>query len=191
MLDLSVINESVRANPVLHQAFRRFMSFFWRKRFGLKHVDKTVSFWGFSWISKDFKAGPYSYIGRGCRVCPKVSVGAYVMFADEVAVLGGDHRTDQPGVAMIFSGRPPLKETVIEDDAWIGHSAIIFAGVTIGRGAVVAAGAVVTRDVEPMTIVAGIPARFLRRRFKNEEEERIHMEFLDRPPQQGRYCGPH
>jgi acetyltransferase-like isoleucine patch superfamily enzyme len=159
-------------------------------RLGLKFVDRTAYFGGFSWISRDFRIGPYSFIGQGCTICPGVSVGAYVMFATQVSILSGDHRTDLPGVPTMFSGRPPRKETVIEDDAWIGHRAIVFSGVTIGRGAIVASGAVVTKDVEPLTIVAGVPARFVRRRFKNAEEDRIHLEYLDRPPELGNYCDP-
>jgi acetyltransferase-like isoleucine patch superfamily enzyme len=50
---------------------------------------------------------------------------------------------------------------VIEDDVWVGAGAVILPGVTIGRGAIVGAGAVVTRDVPPFAIVAGVPARFL------------------------------
>jgi acetyltransferase-like isoleucine patch superfamily enzyme len=53
---------------------------------------------------------------------------------------------------------------VIEDDVWIGHGATVLKGVRIGRGAVVAAGAVVTRNVEPYTVVGGVPARLIGRR---------------------------
>ena len=55
-------------------------------------------------------------------------------------------------------GDVPKASVVIEDDAWIGFNAVVLKGVRVGRGAVVAAGAIVTRDVEPFTIVAGIPA---------------------------------
>lgn len=55
------------------------------------------------------------------------------------------------------------KEVVIEDDAWIGAAAIILPGVTIGRGAIVGAGAVVNRNVAPYTVVAGVPAREIRK----------------------------
>ena len=51
---------------------------------------------------------------------------------------------------------------VLEEDVWIGSNATILGGVRIGAGAIVAAGAVVTRDVAPMTIVGGVPARFIR-----------------------------
>ena len=57
---------------------------------------------------------------------------------------------------------------IIESDVWIGTRAVILAGVTIGRGAVVAAGAVVTRSVEPYAIVAGNPARLIRKRWDDE-----------------------
>jgi maltose O-acetyltransferase len=58
-----------------------------------------------------------------------------------------------------------MREVVIEEDVWIGAHAIIMPGVTIGRGAVVGAGAVVTTDVEPRAIVVGVPAKVLK--FRN------------------------
>ena len=60
------------------------------------------------------------------------------------------------------------KRVVIGNDVWLGHNAIIMGGVTIGNGAVVGAGAVVTHDVAPYDVVAGVPARRLRRRFDGE-----------------------
>lgn len=62
---------------------------------------------------------------------------------------------------------------VVRHDVWIGHGAIILPGVTIGTGAVVGAGAVVTKDVEPYTIVGGVPARVIRRRFSSEVADRL------------------
>ena len=61
----------------------------------------------------------------------------------------------------------------IDNDVWIGSNAIILQGVTIGNGAIVAAGAVVTEDVKPFTIVGGVPARVIRKRFKPELEKDI------------------
>jgi acetyltransferase-like isoleucine patch superfamily enzyme len=57
----------------------------------------------------------------------------------------------------------------VEDDVWIGHGAIIVAGVTIGTGSIVAAGSVVTRDVPPFSIVGGNPARVIKMRFSQED----------------------
>jgi maltose O-acetyltransferase len=82
-----------------------------------------------------------------------LTIGDNVDIAQEAVIwtLGhdphDDYHRDKPG------------PVTIGDYAWIGHRAIIMPGVTIGRGAVVAAGAVVTRDVPPMTIVGGVPAK--------------------------------
>ena len=62
---------------------------------------------------------------------------------------------------------------VVEDDVWIGYGATILSGVHIGRGAVIAAGAVVTKDVDAYAIVGGIPARILRYRFPEEIREKV------------------
>jgi hypothetical protein len=100
------------------------------------------------------------------------------MFASEVMVLGGDHRFDLPGVPMMCSGRPEMPPTSIGDDVWIGYRAVIMAGVSIGRGAIVAAQAVVTHDVPPYAIVAGVPARVIAHRFTRAEDLEMHERML-------------
>jgi len=112
------------------------------------------------------------------------------MFAPEVAILGGDHRYDQLGVPMIFAPRPEIPRTVIGDDVWIGYRVIIMAGVKIGRGAIVAAGAVVTKDVEPYTIVGGVPAKQIGMRFASENDVKCHDEMLNGPIRSGQYVMP-
>ena len=96
-------------------------------------------------------------------------------------LLGGDHRFDVVGVPMRFTGRDGLEElqTIIEDDVWVGHGATIMAGVKIGRGAIIAAGSVVTKDVPAYAIVGGIPAKLIRLRF-NEQQQKQHNEALDK-----------
>ena len=71
----------------------------------------------------------------------------------EVTILTAFHRMDDPEF------RVETRPVVIEDHVWIGTRSTILSGVTLGRGSVVAAGAVVTRDVAPLAIVAGVPAR--------------------------------
>jgi acetyltransferase-like isoleucine patch superfamily enzyme len=95
-----------------------------------------------------------------------------------------------PGTPIYFSGRPPLPETVIEDDVWIGHRAILKAGVRIGRGAIVGAGAVVTKDVSPYWIVGGVPAQKIGERFPDQADRLKHNVALDRQPAAGRLPGP-
>jgi len=86
------------------------------------------------------------------------------MLASFVALVGGDHRIDSISVPIRLSGRETMKTIYIGDDVWIGHGAILLHGCRIGTGSVVAAGAVVTKDVPEYAVVAGNPARVLRYR---------------------------
>ena len=159
--------------------------FFIRKWYGLKYVHPTFYIGGKTELPRDFRAGAYSYVGRNCCICLKVSIGAYTMLAHEVSIQGGDHRIDIPGIPICFSGRPEMPETIIEDDVWIGHRAIIIAGVRIGRGAIVGAGAVVTKDVPAYTIVGGVPAKPIGVRFPNPKDRAIHEAMLNSEPKEG------
>lgn len=89
-------------------------------------------------------------------------------------MISGNHRIDIPGKYMseVTDAMKRLEDdqdVVIEDDVWIGCNAIILKGVTIGTGAVIAAGAVVTKDVAPYSIVGGNPAKLIRKRFSAEQ----------------------
>ncbi|MBN2788510.1 MAG: CatB-related O-acetyltransferase [Paludibacteraceae bacterium] len=127
-------------------------------------------------------------MGSNCEIGPNVKAGDYVMFAPNVKIIGADHCFDRPGKPMIFSGRPILKRTTIESDVWIGHSSIIMAGVTIERGAIIAAGSVVTQDVKAYSIVGGVPAKFIKMRFSDEESIKKHDAMLLNGNYIGRFC---
>jgi acetyltransferase-like isoleucine patch superfamily enzyme len=104
----------------------------------------------------------------------KITIGNYVMFGPEVTIRGGNHRIDLIGRYMMDIKNHEKRPTddlgvVIEDDVWVGTRAIILSGVTIGRGAVIAAGAVVTKSVPPYAIVGGNPAKIIRMRFLDDE----------------------
>lgn len=126
-------------------------------------------------VRRDLQMHRYAYVGPGCTLGAGVTIGAYTMLASQVAVVGADHRHDVVGVPMIFSGREELRPTSIGCDVWIGHGAIVMAGVRIGDGAIVAAGSVVTSDVEEGVIVAGVPARPLRPRFEDAADLARHL----------------
>jgi len=111
-----------------------------------------------------------------------LEVGNFCSFAKNVTILlGGNHRIDWittypfPALwecARHVEGHPVSRgDVVIGHDVWVGTGAMILSGVRIGSGAVVGAGAVVTRDVPPYTVVAGNPAREIRRRFDDDEVE--------------------
>lgn len=105
----------------------------------------------------------------------QLHIGAYVCIAAEVVILmGGNntHRTDwfslYPFTEHITDAYVKSGDTTIGDGAWLGMRSMILPGITIGEGAIVASGAVVTRDVEPYAIVAGNPARVIKYRFDKE-----------------------
>lgn len=172
-------------NPSLRKIRSRLNRF----RYGTRLVDPTTLLVQGSMISRDLEIGPFGYIGPGASICPKVRIGKYVMFAPEVTIVGKDHFFTIAGTPSIFSGRPKHPETLIGDDVWIATRAIILAGTKIGDGAIVAAGAVVTRDVERYAIVGGSPARKLGERFTPEEQV-IHDQMLGQPATEGGFCGP-
>jgi acetyltransferase-like isoleucine patch superfamily enzyme len=163
----------------------------WRRwRFGLNHVAPSFYMGAGCTVDVDLIAGEYSFINRRCMLQAKVRLGRYVMFGPEVAVVGGDHRPNLPGVPNVFSGRPEVLETVFEDDCWIGHGAIIMQGVRVGRGAIVAAGAVVVRDVPPYEIHGGVPARKIGERFPDSADRAKHDAMLDGPLYRGDLAKP-
>ncbi|NBB79909.1 MAG: antibiotic acetyltransferase [Verrucomicrobia bacterium] len=122
--------------------------------------------------------GLHSFIGPDCCLASKVVIGNWVMLAGRVAIVGGDHRFDVVGSPMIKSGRDACKEVIIEDDAWIGHGAILMHGVRVGFGSIVAAGSVVTKDVPPFSIYGGNPAKLIRKRFPSDRDEDMHRKSL-------------
>lgn len=92
------------------------------------------------------------------------SLGNYVMVAPGVSIYASTHRYDSTEIPMIKQGQTPKTPSIIEDDVWIGRNAIIMPGLKIGTGTIIAAGAVVTKNVAPFSIVGGIPARLIRKR---------------------------
>jgi acetyltransferase-like isoleucine patch superfamily enzyme len=102
-----------------------------------------------------FTIGDHTRINRDCSLDARgpLRIGSNVSISPEVVIVTGLHIPDDPGFK--YDTRP----VQIEDHVWIATRAVVLPGVTVGRGAVVAAGAVVTRDVPPLAVVAGVPAR--------------------------------
>ncbi|MCL7763381.1 acyltransferase [Polaribacter sp. Z014] len=164
----------------LRKLYRDIRMFFLRKKYKLNSVHKTFYAGGRSHISFDLKAGPYSYIGPNCIIYPKVTIGDYTMFANNVSIIGGDHDFISPKTPIIFAGRGVLEETIIGKDVWVGAYTRIKTGVKIGDGVIIAMGSVVTKDVEPYSIYAGVPAKKIKNRFKTEQEVDYHKKMLNK-----------
>lgn len=108
-------------------------------------------------------------IGKNCRINENIFIqGAYignnVMIAPNVSILSKTHHHDDVSIPMIMQGETVSNAPIICDDVWIGRNAVVMPGVNIGKGAIVGAAAVVTKDVEPFSIVGGVPARFIKYR---------------------------
>lgn len=139
------------------------------------------------WAPNKMQIGNNVYIGKYCTLQADIELGNNIEIANNVGMIGKyDHDytcldksiKDAPWIGDInyqFKGKG--QKIVVEDDVWIGYGAIVFTGVAIHRGAIVAAGSVVTHDVPPYAIVAGNPARIKGMRF-TEEEIKKHEEYL-------------
>lgn len=110
----------------------------------------------------------------------KLIIGNYVCIASGATILmGGNHNhhsdwiTVYPFASHVEKSYEPKGNTVIKSDAWIGMNAMIMPGVTIGEGAIVAAGSMVVKDVPPYTIVGGNPAKSIKKRFTDVEIDRL------------------
>jgi maltose O-acetyltransferase len=108
--------------------------------------------------------GDNSGLGVDCWIERGVSIGANVMMGPEVIIFTRNHRTARTDVPIREQGYEPQQPVLIGDDVWIGARAIILPGVHVGTGAVVGAGAVVSHAVPEYAVVAGNPAREVRRR---------------------------
>ena len=168
---------------------RRTQTLVHRHWLGLKNVHKTAYIVCAKNVSRDLTMGEYAFINSGCLVGPMVTIGRYTLVARNVSILGTDHEFVEPGVPIIFAGRPEQQSpTVIEDDVWIGSRCTILPGVRIGRGAIVAAGSVVSRDIPPFEIHGGVPNRKIKDRFTNIADKERHIEMLDGPLFRGDFC---
>jgi len=106
-------------------------------------------------------------IGNHCQIncnawLVNVKIGDYVMIAPEVVFISKLHGFSRTDVPMVLQGVINGAQTIVDDDVWIGRRAIIMPGLQLGEGSVIGAGAVVTKDIPPYSVVAGVPARIIK-----------------------------
>lgn len=125
-------------------------------------------------LGRDVFIGAHAFLSAdGVRV----DIGDDTVIGPGLYLIAGDHEFATPGIS--FRGAPKGRNEAIKigRNVWIGGRATVLKGVTIGDGAIIAAGSVVTRDVEPFAVVAGVPAQFMRWRFEGVARQ-IHEDFL-------------
>lgn len=141
------------------------------------------------WNAGQINVGKWCYVGEGSRIWSQssISIGNYVLIAHLVDIhdtnshpIDWKERRLDTEALLSLRYRTPTQTVsapvVIEDDAWIGFKASVMKGVRIGRGAIVSAGAVVTKDVAPWTAVAGNPATIIAELNPGDEIEKIEYQ---------------
>lgn len=132
-------------------------------------------------VLRNVKMDKHSYCGENCNII-SCEIGSYTSIASNVVIGGYEHPTNWLSTSPVFyegsrtgtkkkvkeNKIPKLKKTVIGNDVWIGNNVLIKSGVNIGHGAVIGMGSVVIKDVKSYTIVAGNPAKPIKKRFNDE-----------------------
>ncbi|MCA4793871.1 CatB-related O-acetyltransferase [Myroides odoratimimus] len=149
-------------------------------------LDEGVQFFSSPEIFGNVSIGRYTSIcGPATRICAnlnQVVIGNFCSIASNVIIQEHYHKIDAVTTSSIFNNFFKKKELslscesrgdiIIEDDVWIGSNVCILSGVRIGRGSIIGAGSVVTKNVEPYSIIGGNPFRVIRKRF---DENRINQ----------------
>ena len=154
---------------------------------GERVVLREVNVGDFSYFERHAEA-IYTTIGKFCSIAANSRINALEHPIERVTQHKLSYRPNEYfrwlGVDAAFRARRQAKAVSIGNDVWIGHGAVIMPGISIGNGAIVGANAVVTRDVPAYAIVAGVPAKPLRRRFTPEIAARIEgLAWWDWPPE--------
>lgn len=140
----------------------RVGSFLRKKLMGFKRCGRNVYIGDHVW----FRAPGKISIGDDCRIHPMcfldapgaIEIGSHIGISSGTQIYTQNHKYKDKNV-LYYQQEVELAKVVIEDDVWVGANSLILAGVTLKRGTIVAAGSVVTKDSEPYSVIAGVPAK--------------------------------
>lgn len=119
------------------------------------NIEKGATF------TSDVTIGDRSGIGKDCELHGEVHIGNHVMMAPECVFYTRNHETSRLDIPMGDQGNSQPTPIFIGDDVWLGRRVMVMPGVRIGDHCVIAAGAVVTKDIPPYSIAGGVPARII------------------------------
>ena len=158
---LPVSYSSVRIGQT---ALRRFCG-----RLMLESCGKKVNIEKNAVFSAKVSLGSRSGIGINARINGRCVIGNDVMMGTDCVIITRSHRHDRTDIPMMDQGFEEERPVFVGNDVWLGDRVIILPGVHIGDGCIIGAGSVVTRDIPPYSVAAGIPAKVIKDR-KNAEE---------------------
>lgn len=161
---------------ILRTWYKFHIKYPWVKYNGFVRVMHGTAFAKFN-----IKIGNKVQFGKECKVAYNVHFGNNILMASRVSFVGKkDHAYDisEKYIWDCVGDRTGI--TIVEDDVWIGYGVTLCGPVKIGKGSIVAAGAVVTRDIPPCEIWGGIPAKKICDRFQTKEETNKHLAFLSK-----------
>lgn len=136
---------------------------FWARK--IATCGKNINIEKNAYFTPGLVLGDNSGVGINCEVYGPVTIGTDVMMGPDVVIYTSGHRFDRTDIPMVEQGSTEEKMVTIGNDVWIGRRAIIMPGVTVGDGCVIGAGAVVTKDIPPYSVVGGVPAKVLKKRM--------------------------
>jgi acetyltransferase-like isoleucine patch superfamily enzyme len=163
-LDWYKLQDKLNNKPSLG-LYRKVRQLFYQKAFA-KCGENLFLYHGLTvFYPKNIEIGSNAKINRGVFITAtdKIKIGNDVLIGPYSVINSGNHNYSNPDIPIRLQGHI-TKPIIIDDDVWIGANSTILAGVKIGNGAVIGAGAVVTKDVAPYTVVGGVPATFIKNR---------------------------
>ncbi len=161
----------------MKSVFRKLYCGWLRKNFAHFGHNSYFSPIGVYLYPDRISVGDYVYVGPFYMISAVegITIGNDVIIGPEFMVMGGDHNFRYPGIRIRQSTSGINRPITIEDDVWIGARCLLLKGVTIGEGAVVGAGSIVTKNVPAYSIYAGNPAKKVGDRF-SDSQLRCHLE---------------
>ena len=133
------------------------------------NVGKNINIQKGGVFGSKISIGDNSGLGINSTVQGNVDIGNNVMVGPEVYIYTQNHCHQRTDIPMIMQGYEAEKKVAIHDDVWIGARVIILPGVTIGRGCIIGAGSIVTKDIPEYSIAAGNPAKVIKSRTNVEQ----------------------
>ncbi len=153
--------------PSWQSSLSRSIRSFWARRM-VRYAGRNINIERGADFASDISIGDNSGLGVKCRIQGPCTIGNDIMMGPEVLIYTINHSHSDTGIPMRMQGNEKPREVAIEDDVWIGARAIILPGVTIAKGSIVGAGAVVSKSFPPYSVIVGNPAQAVRNRMDDQ-----------------------